>query len=391
MTGSTTAGSTLGEADVLAAALASLPSLSPPLLAALLPAAADEAEVWADLHSRPGAVVRRMTSVTGRAPALVATWSDAARSTDLVALAEAHERAAVRVVRPGASGYPTALVDDPEAPAVLFLRGRDAALERPTVAVIGTRTCTHGGREIARWIGQRVVECGGAVVSGLALGVDGAAHAGALRAATHPAVVGVVGSGLDRPYPARHAALWQEVGERGLLVSEAPLGAAPAPWRFPARNRVIAALASVVVVVESHASGGSLLTARQAAERGRTVLAVPGSMRSPASAGTNALLRDGAVPLADFSDLVVAMALAGTPLLDVAAGDGVEGDQAPEGVRGRSPEEEKVLDAVGFEPVSTEVVIARSGLAAGAAMAALRRLEATEVLVRVGGGRWERR
>src|SRR5262249_38747100 len=154
------------------------------------------------------------------------------------------------------------------------------------------------GIDVAFELGRDLAAAGVAVVSGLAVGIDASAHAGALHAATSPPIA-VVGSGLDVIYPRRNAVLWREVERRGLVLSQAPLGALPEKWRFPARNRLIAALADAVVVVESGTTGGSLHTVTEAVRRDRVVYAVPGPVRSDASAGTNRLLADGAVPACD--------------------------------------------------------------------------------------------
>ena len=163
-----------------------------------------------------------------------------------------------------------------------------------------------------------LADAGVAVVSGLALGVDGAAQAGALDRGGAP-VIGVVGSGLDVVYPRQHSALWRSIADAGLLVGEAPPGASPERWRFPARNRIIAAIADAVVVIESHARGGSLSTVDAALARDRTILAVPGSIRSPASDGTNDLLAQGAAPARDAGDVLVALGLVPLPAQRLAA------------------------------------------------------------------------
>jgi DNA processing protein len=188
------------------------------------------------------------------------------------------------------------------------------------------------------------------VVSGLALGIDGAAHAGALAGPTPPAAV--VATGLDVVYPRRHVELWRAVGERGVLLSEYPLGVWPERWRFPARNRIIAALADVVVVVESHERGGSMHTVESALERGRTVMAVPGSVRSPASAGTNALLAAGSPPARDATDVLVALGL------DAEVWERAS-PAVPDGDAGR------VVEAVGWEPSTLEQVADRLGAPLG--------------------------
>jgi DNA processing protein len=215
---------------------------------------------------------------------------------------------------------------------------------------VGTRRCTGAGAGIARELGRELAAQGIGVVSGLALGIDGAAHRGALDGGG-PAI-GVVGSGLDVVYPSRHRELWSQVAERGLLLSEAPLGTRPAGWRFPSRNRVIAALADVLVVVESHAAGGSMHTVREAVDRGITVLVVPGSVRSPASAGTNQLLAEGAAPARDTTDVLVALGL-------TAAQRRARQERRPRPDRtGRA-----VLAAFDWQPATLEHLALRTGLA----------------------------
>ena len=189
--------------------------------------------------------------------------------------------------------FPAVLRHDPQPPAVLFVRGDLAALDARRVGIVGTRNATQTGRDIAFELGTALAEAGVAVVSGLAKGIDGAAHRGVLGVdGGRP--VAVVGNGPDAPYPRVHAALWAEVCARGVLLSEWPPGTAPEPFRFPLRNRILAALSEVLVVVESRERGGSLITAQAAIERSVDVMAVPGSVRNRAAAGTNQLLRDGA-------------------------------------------------------------------------------------------------
>jgi DNA processing protein len=212
-----------------------------------------------------------------------------------------------RVLVAGEDDYPIA--DDlPHRPPVLFAEGeRPEVLDAPRVAVVGTRAASPSGLADARDLGAYLSAAGVTVVSGLAIGVDGAAHTGALDAGG--GVVGVVATGLDIAYPRRHALLHRRVREGGLLVGEHWLGVHPARARFPVRNRIIAALADVVVVVEATASGGARITAERALDYGRPVLAMPGSRRNPAAAGCNALLADGAQPLLEPDDVLLALGL----------------------------------------------------------------------------------
>ncbi len=208
------------------------------------------------------------------------------------------------IIHPEDAAWP--FVDEPEPPLLLFCAGDLGLLNtRPAVAVVGTRRCTSVGRNVAHRMALDLADAGVTVISGLALGIDAAAHRGALDGGG--AVIGVVGTGLDVVYPIRNKALWHEVMSSGLLISECPAGIGPARWRFPARNRLIASLADASVIVESHGRGGALLTAEESAERGKAVLSVPGSVLSPAADGTNSLIVEGAIPARDAADVLVAL------------------------------------------------------------------------------------
>jgi len=214
---------------------------------------------------------------------------------------------AVRVVTYGAAGYPAGLLDDPFPPPILFVRGDLTLLAGRRAGVVGTRNTTATGREAARSLGLRLGAAGVHVVSGLARGVDGHAHRGVLAAEGEGRPIGVVASGLDVVYPREHRDLWEATANCGLLLSEAPPGTRPEAFRFPLRNRIVAALSEVVVVVESREKGGSLITAAQAVDRGVPVMAVPGPMGKRASAGTNQLLYDGAAPVTSPEDVLTAL------------------------------------------------------------------------------------
>jgi DNA processing protein len=213
----------------------------------------------------------------------------------------------VDAVTPFDASYPTILTDDPFRPAVLFVRGNLDVLAERRVAIVGTRNATAAGRATAFELGEALARNGVAVVSGLARGIDGAAHRG-VRASDGLAV-GVVGNGLDAPYPKQNADIWRWVGDHGLLASEWPPGAPPDDFHFPLRNRIIAGLSEVLVVIESRARGGSLITAREASDRGLTVMAVPGSVHNAAAGGTNQLISEGATMVTCVDDLLVALQL----------------------------------------------------------------------------------
>ncbi|MGB5760221.1 MAG: DNA-processing protein DprA, partial [Acidimicrobiales bacterium] len=232
---------------------------------------------------------------------MVERWSTALRRLDVDGLIEHHRSLDIALLSPSESSWP--FTEDPDPPVLLFYRGDLQLLDASVAAaVVGTRRCTSVGRTVAYEMGRGLAIAGVVVVSGLALGIDGAAHRGALD--QRGPVIGVVGSGLDVVYPGANRGLWDEVAERGLLISEAPAGARPERWRFPARNRLIAGLSDGVVIIESHDRGGALLTVDEAVDRGRPVFAVPGSVLSPASDGTNELLVEGAIPVRSAADVV---------------------------------------------------------------------------------------
>ena len=200
-------------------------------------------------------------------------------------------------------------IHDP--PRHLHLRGSGDAglLARPAVAVVGARACSPYGAQVARILGRDLAAAGVVVVSGLARGVDSEAHRGALEASGH--TVAVLGCGIDRDYPAAHAGLARQIEKRSLVVSEYEPGVEPAPWRFPARNRIVAGLCAATVVVEARERSGALITADFALEEGREVFAVPGEITSGLSAGTNALLRVGATPMTGAADVLEALGIEG--------------------------------------------------------------------------------
>ena len=210
----------------------------------------------------------------------------------------------IRRLRRRDDGFPALLAAIHDPPPALFIRGggEEDVLVRPAVAVVGARSCSSYGRSVARSLSRDLAAAGLVVVSGMARGIDGEAHRGALGAGG--TTVAVLGCGIDRDYPAAHAELARRICEQGLIVSEYEPGVEPAPWRFPARNRIIAGLCAATVVVEARERSGALITADFALEEGRDVLAVPGEITSSLSAGTNALLRLGATPATCAADVL---------------------------------------------------------------------------------------
>ena len=228
---------------------------------------------------------------------------------------------AVRSIRRRASGFPALLAAIHDPPPRLFLRGEADAeiLERPAVAVVGARSCSSYGRSVARSLARDLAGAGLVVVSGMARGIDSEAHRGALDAGG--ITVAVLGCGIDRDYPAAHSELARRICERGLVVSEYEPGVEPAPWRFPARNRIIAGLCAATLVVEARERSGALITADFALEEGRDVLAVPGEITSALSAGTNALLKLGAAPVTRAEDVLELFGLDATKPAPVEVGE----------------------------------------------------------------------
>jgi DNA processing protein len=260
--------------------------------------------------------------------------------------------------------FPQLLGSIHDPPPGLFIRG-DGALDRlrqPSVAVVGARACSAYGTAVATELGRELAAAGLLVVSGLARGIDAAAHRGALAGSAHTAggTIAVLGCGIDRDYPRAHAQLALEVAERGLIVSEYPPGVEPAPWRFPARNRIVAGLARATVVVEARERSGALITADLALDEGREVLAVPGEITSALSRGTNALLRLGAVPVTGVADVLEAV--------------GIEPPTATERTQ-LDPRLEEVLAVVADTAATANEIARRTGQSAGAVAGVLAELE----------------
>jgi len=238
------------------------------------------------------------------------------------------EAARVRLVALGDADYPPLLSRITDPPPMLWVRGTLPDPARPSVAIVGSRQATGASLALARAMGRDLARAGVTVVSGLALGIDGEAHRGALEG--RGCTVGVLGTGLGRIYPAAHERLGEQVvAEKGALVSEFPLQEPAHPWNFPRRNRVIAGWSLGTVVVEAAARSGALVTARVALEEGREVMAVPGHPATPTAEGTNGLIRDGAALVRGAADVVLelgleplpAAAAAGEPLLEALAGE----------------------------------------------------------------------
>jgi len=277
----------------------------------------------------------------------------------------------LRFVGRRAHDYPELLRELHDPPPGLFLRGAGGAefLRRPAVAIVGARACSSYGAQVARLLGRELAAAGLVVLSGLARGVDGEAHRGALDAGG--LTIAILGCGIDRDYPAAHAQLAQRICERGLVASEYAPGVEPAPWRFPARNRIVAGLASATVIVEARERSGALITADFALETGREVFAVPGEITSSLSAGTNALLRLGATPLTSSGDVLEAL--------------GVTPSEAEASPLDLSEAAIAVLAVLATEPAGADQLIRTTGLGAPGVARALAELELAGAVAEADG------
>ena len=281
--------------------------------------------------------------------------------------------------------YPGGLLATEDPPPMLYATGQLPTAWPMGIAVVGSRNPTAQGLANARQFSRSLAQAGLTVVSGLALGVDGAAHEGALDGASENqlATIAVVGTGLDRVYPKRHLELARRIVERGLIVSEYPLGTPPLPPNFPRRNRIISALSQGTLVVEAALQSGSLITARMAAEQGREVFAIPGSIHSTQSRGCHLLLKQGAKLVESAQDVLEELpwpeghkrAASTRPSLDTANGE------APE---------DALLAALGFDPVSLDALVARTGVSPADLQARLLELELDGEVARLPGGLFQR-
>jgi DNA processing protein len=344
----------------------------------------------------PAAAARRLLSAFGlpgaifdaRAVELSRVAGEAAASALLAPPAPHTAGAIARADRwlqhePGAAlvtladpDYPAPLLQLTDPPLVLHVQGRRELLGRPALAIIGSRSATRQGEANAEAFATRLARCGLTIVSGLALGIDAAAHRGALD--SDAGTLAVLGTGADVAYPASNAALTASIRERGLILTEHPPGTAALAHHFPRRNRLIAALSRGVLVVEAALHSGSLITARWAAELGREVMAMPGSIHSPVARGCHRLIRDGARLVESAQDVLDELgirALAPAPA----------GDDAPADAQRSS-----VLAALGHDPVDLDTLARRTGHPPGALAARLLELELTQDVERLPGNTYQR-
>lgn len=285
------------------------------------------------------------------------------------------------------TAYPRALLEIADPPVLLYVKGDPTLLQTPGLAIVGARSATPGGCANAEAFAEALAAAGLTIISGLALGIDAAAHAGALRP---PAgrTIAVIGTGADRVYPARHQKLAHQIAASGAIVSEFPLGTPALPHNFPRRNRLIAGLARGVLVVEAAVGSGSLITARLATENGREVFAIPGSIHSPLARGCHRLIRDGAKLVETAADVLDELAWAApvnatrAPVRSAAAAPTEDPDVPPEHAR--------VLAALGHDPLDIDTLAGRCGLTLDALYAILLSLELDGQVGKLPGGRFQR-
>jgi len=270
--------------------------------------------------------------------------------------------------------YPRALLEITDPPPILYLKGRRELLNRPAIAIVGSRNATPVGLQNAQAFAQNLSLAGLTVISGMALGIDAAAHHGGLAGAGSS--IAVVGTGLDLVYPARNKALAQELAVNGLILSEFSLGTPALAQNFPRRNRLISGLSRGVLVVEAALASGSLITARLAGEQGREVFAIPGSIHSPFSKGCHQLIKQGAKLVDDANDILVELQWSGA---------------APKREqRDDSEPEDAFLTAMGYDPVSIDHLVERASMSADQVGARLTELEISGAIAALPGGKYQR-
>ena len=318
----------------------------------------------------PSGLVTQLFDIDG----LAQTWRRSAAVNRPESVWDQCCQLGINVLVRGLPGYPAPLMHDQAPASVLFVLGDAGRITGRRAGIIGTRNATGSGRDTATMFGRDLSAAGVHVVSGLARGIDGCAHRGALSVEDGAAPLAVVASGLDVVYPREHKDLWRQVGERGAILSEAPPGTMPEAYRFPLRNRILAALSEVLVVVESRTRGGSLITVNEARDRGILVMAVPGALRNRAAEGTNALVRDGCPIVMDAEDVLVGLGL------DSRRAGGVAYDSRPR----PQTEDAEVLELLG-DPRTLDQLTLLTGKTLVECAMAMARLESNGWVHQVNG------
>ena len=272
------------------------------------------------------------------------------------------------------AAYPQALLEIADPPTVLYVRGNPAHLQRRGLAVVGSRNATPQGQQTAETFARALAAKGIGIISGLALGIDAAAHRGALAAGGE--TIAVIGTGADRIYPARNKELALAIAERGVIVSEFPLGTPALAANFPRRNRIISGLSRGVLVVEAAPESGSLITARLAAEQGREVFAIPGSIHSPVARGCHKLIKQGAKLVETAQDILEELGGYASPLMETQPAH-----TAPEN---------NILKALGHDPCDLDDLVERTGMGTDLLLGELLTLELAGLIATLPGGRYQR-
>lgn len=273
--------------------------------------------------------------------------------------------------------YPKILLEIADPPPILYAKGDLSCLNLPAIAMVGSRNASVQGEKNAENFAQALAEQGFCIVSGMALGIDGAAHRGALKA-QHGKTIAVVGTGLDIVYPSKHRELAHSIVAQGLVISEFAIGTPSQPQNFPRRNRIISGLSLGCLVVEANTQSGSLITARRATEQGREVFAIPGSIHSPMSKGCHELIKQGAKLVDSIQDITDELAPHLSHLTSNIPDDETHSQSHP------------LLDLMGFDPINMETLIERSNLTSEALSATLLVLELESKIASLPGGRYQR-
>ena len=298
-----------------------------------------------------------------------------------------------RILTLADAGYPQALLDTEDPPLMLYVMGQPFRQWPRSISIVGSRNPTPQGVTNARDFARSFAQAGFTVVSGMALGIDAAAHEGALDvdAPGRIATIAVVGTGLDRVYPKRNLELAHRIVARGLIISEYPIGTPPLSPNFPKRNRIISALGQGTVVVEAALQSGSLITARQANEQGKDVFAIPGSIHSAQSRGCHSLIKQGAKLVETAQDVLEELSVPGSTRVRPAECTDDEGAEAgQEATQEDAPPQDSLLAALGFDPVSLDAIVARTGIAPSTLQARLLELELGGEVSRLPGGLFQR-
>lgn len=362
-----------------------------------LPASGTEPEAWVGLHLIPGLgaestrrLLRQFGSpgaILAQTSASLAQWvtpkvaeamSDGAPAEKLAAALRWLEDDANHLLTLADDDYPRRLLEISDPPTILYLKGKREllrAIDEKGIAIVGSRNATPGGIQNAESFARALSHAGMTIVSGMALGIDAAAHRGGLEGVG--STIAVVGTGLDLVYPARNKTLAHELAERGLIVSEFALGTPALANNFPRRNRIISGLSRGVLVVEAALASGSLITARQAGEQGRDVFAIPGSIHSPLSKGCHHLIKQGAKLVDDANDILVELSL--VPPQTTSAGS-VDA----------AMKEDVILAAMGYDPVTIDALIVQTGHDAAFVMSRLTELELAGSIASLPGGKYQR-